>query len=145
MTNPEKPRSSLDGRIDALHRQLEDERMRGVLAREEALAAARMTHPEIKTKRRVLNLLIVGAAIVALGVVLYFMLRPPPAAERRADDAAWSLPPLEALPDAPELPDLTPKAVKARPRPTGSGPAKTKVRDILGDIGEDPGTDPIGN
>jgi hypothetical protein len=140
MANPEPPRTSLDARVDELHRRLEEEKMRSALAREEGLAAARMTHPEIKRKRRTVNVLIVGAAVLVLGVVFYFMFRPGPKAEHHADDAAWSLPPPEPLPDAPELPDLSKKATTARPHVHSKS---TAPRDILGDIGEDT-RDPIG-
>jgi hypothetical protein len=128
-------------RIDDLARQLEAEKMKTALAREEALASARMTHPEIKRKRRTLNVVIIGAAVVVLGVLLFIMLRPGERAERHSDDDAWSLPPPEPLPDAPELPDLTKKEAKT---PHHGGTTKTKQRDLLGDIGEET-EDPIGN
>ena len=130
-----------DQNLKALQAQLEEERLKTTMAREEALAAARMTHPEIKRKRRTVNVLIIGGAVVVLGVVLYFVLRPAPAVQHHGDDDAWSLPPVEPLPDAPDLPDLTKKATTARPH---GGTTKAKQRDLLGDIGEET-NDPIGN
>ena len=142
---PHKPRFSVDGRIENLERALKEQRLESELARHDALEAARMTAPGIRRKRKTINVAIVAIAVVALGIGLYFLLRPAPGPEVGGlEDDGWALPGVEPLPDAPELPDLEKleRERQAKKRRGGGKRVKTAVPDLLEAFGEGDETDP---